>query len=141
MEERRGSRIVRAVALLAAVGLIMVWGMVVGGGLVYAWTQFVGDAGDRVQTRTITMERLGVEGRGQVTLPSLDPLGEFRVEVVPGAGAHLGSESGGVIIVPRILEHSEEPFASEAPTEHLECDLETQPDGHSLYCVPVPDDE
>ena len=41
MEERKSGRALRIAALLLALGLAMVWGMIIGGGLVYAWTHFV----------------------------------------------------------------------------------------------------
>lgn len=93
MEERKDRRLLKIVALLLLLGLAMAWGMVVGGGLVYAWTRAGNLAGREAASRTIVLdERLGQwrQELGQ---------GAAVVAVVPGGpAAEAGLRTGDRIV-------------------------------------------
>jgi membrane-associated protease RseP (regulator of RpoE activity) len=94
VEEQKGRRILKVVVLLFALGLAMAWGMVVGGGLVYAWTHFFEDRNDHARAEVITLDLPAEEWwRRDVEL------GALIVEVVPGSPAEqAGLEAGDRIV-------------------------------------------
>jgi membrane-associated protease RseP (regulator of RpoE activity) len=94
MEERKSRRSLKVVALALALGLAMVWGMVVGGGLVYAWTHFFEGGRDRAGAKVITLD-LPAETLQRRALE----LGALVVEVVPGTPAEQAGLQAGDRIV------------------------------------------
>lgn len=94
MEERKDRRVLKVVALLFALGLAMAWGMVVGGGLVYAWTHFIEQPERQSRVKAIVLrDRLQEERQG------LQPLGALVVEVVPNSPAdRAGLQDGDRIV-------------------------------------------
>jgi S1-C subfamily serine protease len=94
MEEQKSGRVLRIVALVLALGLAMAWGMIIGGGLVYAWTHFVERPEHHAQAEVIAIPELSTElERYSVQL------GALLVEVVPGSPA----EEAGLRVGDRII--------------------------------------
>jgi membrane-associated protease RseP (regulator of RpoE activity) len=82
MEERKDRRVVKVIVLLLALGLAMGWGMIVGGGLMYAWTHFV----ERPE-RTARVASVVLEDQAGATQRELVVLGALVVSVVPDSPA------------------------------------------------------
>lgn len=94
MEERKSRRLLEVGALLLALALAMAWGMVVGGGLVYAWTHFFERPERQAQVAAITLHDLPREQQWD-----LQPLGALVVAVVPGSPAdRAGLQEGDRIV-------------------------------------------
>ncbi len=90
MEENRTRRVVKIAGLLLLLGATLVWGMIVGGGLVFAWTQLRGES-DR-----------NAAGRGEVVAEGMLPgLELFRGRAIPGIRPEAGVvvTSGGAYVV------------------------------------------
>jgi membrane-associated protease RseP (regulator of RpoE activity) len=82
MEERRDRRVLKVVILLLALGLAMGWGMIVGGGLMYAWTHFV-----ERPDRAARVASVVLEDQAGATRRELVALGALIVSVVPDSPA------------------------------------------------------
>lgn len=94
MEERKNRRVLKVVALLFALGLAMAWGMVVGGGLVYAWTHFIEQPERQARVKALVLREMPQEG-----LQDLQTLGATVVEVVPNSPAdRAGLQEGDRIV-------------------------------------------
>ena len=94
MEERKDRRILKVVILLFALGLAMAWGMVVGGGLVYAWTHFFEGRDEHAYSRVITLENPRA-----VTEREMVELGAVVVEVIADTPAYRAGLQAGDRIV------------------------------------------
>jgi membrane-associated protease RseP (regulator of RpoE activity) len=96
MEERKDRRVLKAVVLLFALGLAMVWGMIVGGGLVYAWTHFFEDRSDaRAEAFVLDLSEDSWEGSWRRPVE----LGAVIVSVVPGSPAERAALQAGDRII------------------------------------------
>jgi membrane-associated protease RseP (regulator of RpoE activity) len=82
MEEQRSKRFLKVGALLLALGLVMAWGMVVGGGLVYAWTHFFEGRERQAHVAATTWEEPRALEPGELL-----SLGALVVAVVPDSPA------------------------------------------------------
>jgi hypothetical protein len=84
----------KGVALLLALGLATAWGMVVGGGLVYAWIHFVEQPERHSQARTVVLHDLPESGERRLEQP-----GAMVVKVVPDSPAdRAGLQEGDWIV-------------------------------------------
>lgn len=99
MEERKDRRFLKVLALLLVLGLATAWGMVVGGGLVYAWTHFVEQPERQSQARTVVLRHLSEMGLPETGQWRREQVGAMVVTVVPDSPADwAGLQEGDQIV-------------------------------------------